>query len=810
EGEESEDQGRNQDIDDDPLASSVRKSMKEMSTDFVTPTKASGEAQEEEISLTILKAAKTLSKIDIGLDAKEEINTGIEKVSTGSTKVDSGTANKRGQRERKAPMIEEDIQASHKTKEQMRQEQARLEEAIKLQAQMDDEVAKHVHLDKMIAKRMAEEEALSKQQKKRKAQVQFEAQFYTEEDWDVIRAKLEANAELSKDVLGKDLPEQDFAKRMVDMVNQRKKYFAEERAKAKRNKSMTQSQVLVTKPHNKKDERGIVVRNKERMVAQGYTQEEGIDYDEVYVCQPPGFEDPQFPDNVYKVEKALYGLNQAPKAWYETLSTYLLENRFRRSTIDKTLFIKKDKGEILLVQVYVDDIIFGSTKKSLCVEFEQMMHKRFHMSSMRELTFLLGLQVKQKDDGIFISQDNYVADILKKFDFTTIKTARTSIETNNALLKDEEAEDVVKRIFRYLKGQPKLGLWYPRDSPFNYEAFSDSDYAGASLDRKSTTGVVANSTTEAEYVAAANCYGQVLWIQNQMLDYGFNFMNTKIYIDNEKMEDRMERATATASSLEAEFALSENPTIYDSYIKQFWQTATVNTLDNGEQEITATVDGHVKTVTIASVRKYLQLADAGGLSSLPNTKIFDQLSLMGETIRQEFEIPHSNFPTQTPVVDEAAFIGLQSSKDMQILLRDELTLAEHLMEIRKECLLKLMARLNMDESESPTEDEKRESRVAADEDFDQQLQAGESVVKEIFETTMRKVQSFVPMGSELEVQRLKRAGQEVLEEPKLVLDSPVEEVYVESLNGGVMRVLGVQFKYLNHRLVGYSEDTRRL
>ncbi|GJT46361.1 putative ribonuclease H-like domain-containing protein [Tanacetum coccineum] len=186
---------------------------------------------------------------------------------------------------------------------------------------------------------------------------------------------------------------------------------------------------------NKKDKRGIVVRNKARLVAQGYTQEEGIDYDEifdpvarieairlflayasfmgfivyqmdvksaflygtieeeVYVCQPPGFEDPQFPDKVYKVEKALYGLHQAPRAWYETLSTYLLENGYRRGTIDKTLFIKKDRGEILLVQVYVDDIIFGSTKKSLCVEFEQMMHKRFQMSSMRELTFFLGLQV---------------------------------------------------------------------------------------------------------------------------------------------------------------------------------------------------------------------------------------------------------------------------------------------------------------------------------------------------------------------------------------------------------------------------------
>ncbi|GJY80679.1 hypothetical protein Tco_0493430 [Tanacetum coccineum] len=211
EGEESEDQGRKiQDIDDDPLVSLVRESMKEKSTDFVTPTKASGEAQEEEISPTILEAAKTLSKvasqgvskekstdkgkryrrrarsmakkIDTGLDAeeeintgREEINTGIEEVSTGSTKVDSGTASKRGQREGKAPMVEEDIQATHKTKEQLRQEEAGLEEAIKLQAQLDEEVAKQIHLDKIIAKRLAEEEALSEQQKKRKAQVQFEA-----------------------------------------------------------------------------------------------------------------------------------------------------------------------------------------------------------------------------------------------------------------------------------------------------------------------------------------------------------------------------------------------------------------------------------------------------------------------------------------------------------------------------------------------------------------------------------------------------------------------------------------------------------
>ncbi|GJZ55079.1 putative ribonuclease H-like domain-containing protein [Tanacetum coccineum] len=170
---------------------------------------------------------------------------------------------------------------------------------------------------------------------------------------------------------------------------------------------------------NKKDERGIVIRNKARLVAQGYIQEEGIDYDEVfapvarieairlflayasfkdfvvyqmdvksaflygkieeevYVCQPPGFEDPDFPNRVYKVEKALYGLHQAPRAWYETLSTYLLDNGFQRGKIDKTLFIKRHKGDILLVQVYVDDIIFGLTKKELCNAFEKLMHEKF-------------------------------------------------------------------------------------------------------------------------------------------------------------------------------------------------------------------------------------------------------------------------------------------------------------------------------------------------------------------------------------------------------------------------------------------------
>ncbi|GJW64002.1 putative ribonuclease H-like domain-containing protein [Tanacetum coccineum] len=195
----------------------------------------------------------------------------------------------------------------------------------------------------------------------------------------------------------------------------------------------------------------------------------------------------------------------------------------------------RNKKDIMLVQVYVDDIIFGSTNKSWCDEFEALMQSRFQMSSMGELTFFLGLQVKQNKGGIFISQDKYVAEILKKFDLVNVKAAITPMETKLHLPKMRKHYDVdvtpktshlnaVKRIFKYLKGKPHLGLWYPRESPFDLEAFSDS---------KSKRTIVATSTTEAEYVAAANCCGQVLWVQNQLLDYGFNFMNTKIHIDNE-------------------------------------------------------------------------------------------------------------------------------------------------------------------------------------------------------------------------------------------------------------------------------------
>nr|GEW70113.1 hypothetical protein [Tanacetum cinerariifolium] len=289
----------------------------------------------------------------------------------------------------------------------------------------------------------------------------------------------------------------------------------------------------------KNDESGIVIKNKARLIAQGHTQEEGIEYDEVfalvarieairllfayasfmgfmvyqmdvksaflyetikeevYVYQPSGFEDPDHPNKVYKVVKALYGLHQAPRAWYETLATYLLENGFQRGTIDKTLFIKKQKGDILLVKIYMDDIIFGATNKELCKSFEKLMKDKFQMSSMGEVTFFLG------------------------------KSASTPIDTEKPLLKDPDGEDVDVHTYRPMIGS-LMYLTSSRpdimfaDLPFDLVAYLDSDYAGASLDRKSKTGgcqflrcrliswqckkqiVVATSSIEAEYVAAAS------------------------------------------------------------------------------------------------------------------------------------------------------------------------------------------------------------------------------------------------------------------------------------------------------------------
>nr|GEV03275.1 hypothetical protein [Tanacetum cinerariifolium] len=314
---------------------------------------------------------------------------------------------------------------------------------------------------------------------------------------------------------------------------------------------------------NKKDTRGIVVRNKARLIAQAFASYMGfmvyqmdvknaflygrID-EEVYVTQPKGFVDPQHSKKVYKVVKALYGLHQALRAWYATLSIFLLKHGYIRGTINKTLFLKKKNRDIILVQVYVDDIIFGSIKKAWCDEFEALMKGEFQMSSIGEITFFLVLQVQQRPNDSFCLRN------------------QVTPTTSNL--------EAVKKIFKYLKGQPKLGLWYTKESPLVLQAYSDSDYVGANKDRKSTT-------SGSEYVAAANYCdqpnGSRRWINTFQVLY-----------------------TDQASNIR--YALTHNPIVFDSLVKQFWSIATLMSPE---------------------------LADDGGIADLPIAEIYSGMDNLG-------------------------------------------------------------------------------------------------------------------------------------------------------------------------------------
>ncbi|WVZ58644.1 hypothetical protein U9M48_008889 [Paspalum notatum var. saurae] len=315
--------------------------------------------------------------------------------------------------------------------------------------------------------------------------------------------------------------------------------------------------------------------------------------EEVYVRQPPGFESAKFPDQVYKLSKALYGLKQAPRAWYARLKCFLLKSGFVMGSVDKTLFLLSRGGDTLIVQIYVDDIIFGVLPHALVSSFAEQMSREFEMSLMGELQFFLGLQIKQGLEGTFIHQAKYTRDILKKFNIDDSKPMTTPMSTNMALDADEDGEAVdqkefrgmigsllyltatrpdiqfavclcaryqassrtshcqaVKRIFRYLKFTPELRLWYSSGSSLSLRGFSDADHASCRIDRKLTSGTcqllgtsliswssrkqasVSLSTTEAEYIAAASCCSQLLWMKATLSDFGLRFGRIPLLVDS--------------------------------------------------------------------------------------------------------------------------------------------------------------------------------------------------------------------------------------------------------------------------------------
>nr|GEY56289.1 hypothetical protein [Tanacetum cinerariifolium] len=333
--------------------------------------------------------------------------------------------------------------------------------------------------------------------------------------------------------------------------------------------------------------------------------------EEVYVTQPKGFVDPQHPKKVYK-----------------------------------NLFLKKNNRDIILVQVYVDDIVFGSTKKECCDEFEALMKGEFQMSAMRELTFFLGLQVQQRPDGIFIHQYKsmigslmYLTALRPDIMFAVSACSRHQVTPTTSNL------EAIKKIFKYLKGQPKLGLWYPKESPFMLDAYSDSDYVGANKDRKSTTGgcqflgrrliswqckkqtIVATSSTEAEYVAAANCCGQhkhsTILQQSSMAALKYKEEHNKV-------------------------GYLLKPTGSDDYhqIIDFLSGSHIRESKLGPPAILAKIDKTPYTITEALVRSRLHLADDEGVVDLPIPKIYYGMDNLGYVTKGKLTFFKNKFSPQ--------------------------------------------------------------------------------------------------------------------------------------------------------------------
>ncbi|GJU63724.1 putative ribonuclease H-like domain-containing protein [Tanacetum coccineum] len=325
---------------------------------------------------------------------------------------------------------------------------------------------------------------------------------------------------------------------------------------------------------NKRDEEQTVIRNKSRLVAKGYSQQEGIDFEEsfapvarleavrlfiayaahksfpiyqmdvkttflngplkeeVYVNQPDGFIDPHHPDKVYRLKKALYGLKQAPRAWYDELSNFLVSKGFSKGSIDPTLFITKHGEDILLVQIYVDDIIFGSTNPKLSKRFEKLMHNKFEMSMMGELKFFLGIQIHQSPRGIFINQAKYAQEILIKHGMTSCDSIGTPMDTKH-LDADVSGTPIDQTKYRSMVGA-LMYLTASRPDIIHATSYY-SNHAGCLDSRKSTSGYIViqeaglyfNVNSKSRAVIAISC-NPVQHSLSKHIDVRYDFIKEQV------------------------------------------------------------------------------------------------------------------------------------------------------------------------------------------------------------------------------------------------------------------------------------------
>nr|GEX90809.1 retrovirus-related Pol polyprotein from transposon TNT 1-94 [Tanacetum cinerariifolium] len=316
---------------------------------------------------------------------------------------------------------------------------------------------------------------------------------------------------------------------------------------------------------------------------------------DMYVSQPEGFVDQDNPSHVHKLKKSLYGLKQALRAWYGMLSSFFISQHFSKGAVDPTLFIRKAGNDLLLVQIYINDIIFTSTNTAMCDEFANLMTTKFKMSMMGQMSFFLGLQIFQSPRGIFINQSKYASKIIKKYGMLTSDSIDTPIVEKNKLEDLQETPvdatlyrgmirshmyltcsrldliyvvclcaryqakptekhlNAVRRIFRYLKGTINMGLWYLNDTGMSLTTYSDADHVRSQDTRHSTSESAqflgdklvswsfkkqksnAISSTKAEYIALSGCCAQILWIRSQLTDYGFTLNKIHLYCDNKSV-----------------------------------------------------------------------------------------------------------------------------------------------------------------------------------------------------------------------------------------------------------------------------------